>query len=112
TATIGAIAVDPTNANIVYVGLRSYGINHVWKSTNYGQTWTNYSGNLPDTAVNGLVVLPVNPPQLLAATDTGVFLTSDGTTWTRYGTGLPNTPCTHLVGNATTGFLTVSTYGR
>ena len=112
TAAIGGIAVDPANPNIVYVGLMGYNINHVMKSINGGATWTNYSGNLPNAAVTGVVVNPVNTAQLLAATDAGVFLTSDGVAWAKYGTELPTTPCTHLVANATTGYLTVSTYGR
>ena len=111
-APIGAIAVHPTNANIVAVGHTGNTANRVWRSTNGGVNWSNYTGNLPNTPVSGLVVNPVNTAQLLAATDVGVFLTSDGVTWARYGSGLPNTPCTHLVANATTGYLTVSTYGR
>lgn len=109
---IGAIAVHPTIADIVYVGHSGNTANRVRKSINGGATWTNYMGNLPNAPVNGLVVNPVNPVQVLAATDVGVFLTNDGVTWARYGSGFPNTPCTHLVANAATGYLTVSTFGR
>ena len=111
-AAVGAISVDPTNPSIVYVGYVGNTSNRVWKSTNGGANWTNYMGNLPNAPVSGLAVNPVNTGQLLAATDVGVFLTSDGVTWARYGSGFPTTPCTHLVANATTGYLTVSTFGR
>lgn len=112
TGSIGGIAVDPGNPAIVYVGIESYGVGHVWKSTNSGLTWTNFSGNLPDAAVTGVAVNPGNTSIILACSDAGVFVTNDGTTWSRYGFGLPIVPCTHIVVNATTGYATLSTYGR
>jgi len=111
--SVGGIAVDPNNPGTVYVGLQGFGGGHVYKSTNYGLSWTNISGNLPDTPVNFLVVNPVAPNMLLAATDTGVFITADGgTNWAKLGIGLPSTPCLHLRANAVTGYLYVGTYGR
>ncbi len=109
---IGAIGVHPTVSGTVYAGMTGGSANRVWKSTNNGATWTNYTGNLPNTPVNGLVVNPVNTTQVVAATDVGIFLTSDGISWARYGTGFPNTPATHIVANGTTGYLSVSTFGR
>ncbi len=113
TRSIGGIAVDPGDPGTVYVGLQGFGTGHIYKSTNYGVTWTNISGNLPDTPVNFLIVNPVGPNMLIAATDSGVFVTTDGgTVWARLGTGLPSTPCLHLRANAGTGYLYVATYGR
>ena len=110
---VSGIAVDPTNPAIVYVGLNGFDSPHVWKSTNYGGTWTNISGHLPNAPVNSLVVDPINKTALYAATETGVFVTSDGgTTWAKYGTGLPTIQCLMLRANATTGYLSVATYGR
>src|SRR5262249_36520446 len=44
---------------------------------------------------------------------TGVFVTTNGgASWARYGTGLPTIQCLMLRANATTGYLTVATYGR
>jgi photosystem II stability/assembly factor-like uncharacterized protein len=113
TRAVGGIAVDPTNPGTVYVGLQGFGTGRVFKSTNYGASWTNVSGNLPDTPVNFLIVNPVAPNMLIAATDTGVFVTADsGANWAKLGLGLPSTPCLHLRANATTGYLYVGTYGR
>lgn len=111
--SVGGIAVDPANPGTVYVGLQGFGSGHVYKSTNYGASWTNISGNLPDTPVNFLVVNPIAPNMLIAATDTGVFVTTDGgTNWAKLGVGQPSTPCLHLRANATTGYLYLGTYGR
>jgi hypothetical protein len=109
---IGGIAVDPANPNTVYVGMKGFTTERIWRSNNGGATWTNYTGDLPNAAVFDMVVNPVDPTQLIAATDAGVFLTSNGSSWSRYGSGLPNTPVTRIIANAATGYLSVSTYGR
>lgn len=111
-ASIGGIAVDPTNPAIVYAGHQKYGLAaRVYKSTNYGAAWTNITGNLPDTPVNSLLVHPTDSTTLFAATDAGVFVTSDGgATWGKYGTGLPTSYCTMLRANST--HLTASSFGR
>jgi photosystem II stability/assembly factor-like uncharacterized protein len=110
---IGGLAVDPNNAGTVYVGFMGFGAQRVVRSTDFGRTWMNISGNLPDTPVNFLIVNPVAPNMLIAATDTGVFVTTDlGRNWARLGLGLPSTPCLHLRANANTGHLYVGTYGR
>jgi len=111
--SVGGIAVHPTSPATVYVGLQGFASGHVYTSSNYGASWTNISGHLPDTPVNFLIVNPVAPNMLIAATDTGVFVTTDeGTNWAKLGTGLPSTPCLHLRANPTTGYLYVGTYGR
>lgn len=111
--SVGGIAVDPASPGTIYVGLQGFGSGHVYKSTNYGVSWTDISGNLPDTPLNFLIVNPIAPNMLIAATDTGVFVTADGgTNWAKLGIGLPSTPCLHLRANATTGYLYVGTYGR
>lgn len=95
------------------MGFMGFGSSRVFQSTDFGRTWTDISGNLPDTPVNFLIVNPIAPNMLIAATDTGVFVTTDlGRNWARLGLGLPSTPCLHLRANATTGHLYVGTYGR
>ncbi|MBE7445003.1 MAG: hypothetical protein HS132_07050 [Planctomycetia bacterium] len=58
----GNVAVDPVSPNVVYAG--SYAAakgqsNGVFRSTDYGMTWTNVSGNL-GSAFN-CPTLQVNP---------------------------------------------------
>ncbi len=98
-ASIGAIAVAPSDPNIVYVGsgeacLRgniSYG-DGVYKSTDAGKTWTNIG--LRDTRHIGRVIVhPRDPNTVLVAgvghafgpnTERGIFRTTDGgKTWSK-----------------------------
>ncbi|TSA24696.1 MAG: hypothetical protein D4R67_11330 [Bacteroidetes bacterium] len=79
-----AIAADPTNAEIIYVG----GIN-VWKSTNGGTSWainSHWYGGCGVAEVHAdchyLIYSPVNGT-LWACNDGGLYFTTNGgTTWT------------------------------
>ncbi len=71
-ASIGAVAVAPSNPNIVYVGTGNQTGwsftkgNGVYKSTDAGKTWTNIG--LPDSQyIGGIVVDPHNADTLLVA---------------------------------------------
>jgi photosystem II stability/assembly factor-like uncharacterized protein len=98
-ASIGAIAVSPSDANIIYVGsgeadMRSditYG-NGVYKSTDGGRTWTHIG--LDDTRQIGRILIdPRNSDIAFVAalghayaanSERGVFRTTDGgKTWSR-----------------------------
>jgi photosystem II stability/assembly factor-like uncharacterized protein len=92
-ASIGAVAVAPSNPNVVYVGsgeadMRSqisYG-NGMYKSIDAGKTWTHIG--LDDTRQIGKVIVhPTNPDVVLVAAlghayganpDRGVFRSRDG----------------------------------
>lgn len=79
-----ALAADPTNAEIIYVG----GVD-VWKSTNGGTSWTinsHWYGGCGAAEVHAdchfLTYSPVNGT-LWACNDGGVYFTTNGgTTWT------------------------------
>ena len=84
-----AVAVDPSNANTVYVG----GIN-IWKSTNSGASWTinaHWVGtNAPAVHADQhcLVYSPADGA-LYNGNDGGIYKTTNGgTTWTDYTSGL------------------------
>jgi photosystem II stability/assembly factor-like uncharacterized protein len=95
--SIGAVAVAPSNSEIVWVGTGednnqrsvSYG-NGVYKSTDGGQTWTNM-GLRTSQQVGRIRVHPDNPdvvwvaavgPMWAAGGERGVFKTTDGgRTW-------------------------------
>ncbi len=94
---VNRIAIDPSNPDIAYVGLNSYGLlaagQHVWKTTNLSAvnpTWVASGTGIPDVPVNSIVINPGNPLHLYAGTDIGVFNSTDGgATWNPYSTGLP-----------------------
>jgi photosystem II stability/assembly factor-like uncharacterized protein len=96
-AAIGAVTIDPTDENVVWVGTGetnprndvSYG-DGVYKSTDGGKTWTNV-GLKATRHIGRILVDPKNPDHVLVAAlgdvfadshDRGVFVTNDGgRTW-------------------------------
>lgn len=82
----GALAIDPTNTNIVYYGTGeatysgvSYYGRGLLKSTDGGETWTHYTGGLQAfTYFSRIVVRPGFPNQLLAALGSRSSLSASG----------------------------------
>lgn len=90
---ITSIAIDPTDVRTIYVTLGGYsrkwagpgtlqdrnpnvGQGHVFKSTDAGETFTDWSGNLPDVTANWV---ELRGDQLIVGTDVGAFASrSDG----------------------------------
>jgi uncharacterized repeat protein (TIGR01451 family) len=86
-------AVDPSNYRIAYAAYAGFNAaspsrpGHVYKTTDGGQTWTNISGNLPDSPVNSVILDPSYANNLYVGTDVGPFKTVDGgLNWTPLGT--------------------------
>jgi hypothetical protein len=109
---IAGMEIDYANPRTVYVTLAGYmanirpagshldpnpniGSGSVFKSTDAGETFTNISGNLPDTQVNSIVL---RGNQLIVGTDIGAFISSDtsGTQWAPLGSALPNVPVNYI----------------
>ncbi len=111
---ISRIVVDPTNANLVYVGAlgHAYGPNDergVYKSTDGGSTWIRVLYQGPETGVSDLAIATNSPNILFAGTwnahrppwstyaplqgpGSGLYRSTDsGATWTQLTAhGLPN----------------------
>src|SRR5213592_4997656 len=98
-SSIGAIAVAPSDHNVVYAGTgeaairgnTTYGIG-IYKSIDAGKTWKNV-GLKDSRQIGALIVHPTNPDIVLVAAlghafgpnqERGIFRTSDGgKTWTK-----------------------------
>jgi photosystem II stability/assembly factor-like uncharacterized protein len=116
TRWVNSIVVDPTDANHVYVAYSGYREGdlaaNVWETRNGGSTWTNISGELPNSPVEMLAYDAVGSG-LYAATDLGVFMDKNGkTNWVRVGRGLPNTPVLDIKITADRKTLYAATFGR
>ena len=123
---ISSVAIDSSDATgaTAYVTVMGFtgGPGHVWKTTSFGVTWSDFTANLPDSPTNAVVIDSVNG-QIYVGTDVGVFVSStSASSWTEVGptpgpgqTGfLPNVAVTAL-GLFNSGgeeLLRVSTYGR
>ena len=123
---ISSVAIDSsdTTGYTAYVTVMGFtgGTGHVWKTTNAGTSWMDFTANLPDAPVNAVVVDPASA-KVYVATDVGVFLSStSAAAWTELGpvpggnqTGfLPNVAVTALAlfNSGGQNLLRASTYGR
>ena len=79
---VSSLTYDPADPNVVYATYAGFGGKHVWRSTDFGATWTSIdgfgNGALPDIPVHSLAVDPTRPERLYLGTDLGVFVTLDG----------------------------------
>jgi photosystem II stability/assembly factor-like uncharacterized protein len=111
------VAVDPETAGTAYVtfsGLRwNEDIGYVYRTEDYGASWTDITGNLPGAPVNVLAVDPDEPVRLFVGTDVGCFYSEDiGDTWQMLGVGLPPVPVYDIKIHGPTRTLVAGTHGR
>lgn len=125
---ISGIAVDTSDATgqTAYATIMGFHVSHVWKTTNAGATWSDFSGaGLPDSPVNAVVIDPGSTSTngvIYVGTDVGVFSSSTGSaSWTEVGPSasggpgyLPNVSVTGLriFNSGGSKRLRASTYGR
>lgn len=99
---VNAIDVSPHEPGTAYIATTRYKFNDytpaIYKTADYGKTWTNISKGIPygaftrvvreDTEVKGL---------LYAGTETGMYISrNDGASWESFQLNLPLTPITDL----------------
>lgn len=86
---------------------------YLWKSTDYGSTWTSLAGDLPLGPINVVREDPKNRELLYVGTDLGVYVSTDrGETWDVLGGGLPTTFVHDLVVHPRDDVLVIATHGR
>jgi photosystem II stability/assembly factor-like uncharacterized protein len=85
--TIVAVAVDPSNPQVIYVG--SFG-SGVFKTTDGGNTWYSVNGGLSNFNIYSLAIDPIKTDTLYAGTYEGqVYKSQDGGNgWTWSGKGI------------------------
>jgi photosystem II stability/assembly factor-like uncharacterized protein len=86
---------------------------YVWRSTDYGKSWTSLAGGIPVGPVNVIREDPVNENILYLGTDMGVFVTTDGgKTWMVLGGNLPTVYAHDLIIHPRDNVVVVATHGR
>ena len=85
----------------------------VYKTTDYGDTWTSIASNLPDESVNVIREDHKNPDLLFVGTDRTVHGSLDGGRhWNELRSNLPTIPVHDLVIHPRENDLVVGTFGR
>jgi len=86
---------------------------YVWKSTDFGRTWTSIAGNIPLGPVNVIREDPVDRNILYVGTDGGVYATKDGgKTWSVLGSDLPMVYVHDLIIHPRDNIVVIATHGR
>jgi photosystem II stability/assembly factor-like uncharacterized protein len=85
----------------------------VFKTTDFGATWTSAAGNLPNWPVNVIIEDIVNPNVLFLGNDIGIFASNDGgKRWLHLKGNMPPAAVTDMVMHPREGDIVAGTYGR
>ena len=101
----------------VYVAARGreddeFGV-YLYRSTDYGKTFTSLAANIPAGSVNVIREDPENPSVLYAGTDFGAFVSfNGGERWEVLGSSLPSVQVSDLQFHPRDRVIVISTYGR
>ena len=113
---INAIEISPNDPATAYIATTRYKFNDytpaIYKTTNYGKSWTNISGGIPYGAFTRVVREDASRKDLLyAGTEKGIYISwNGGASWEPFQLNLPVTPITDLMVHQ--GDLIVATSGR
>lgn len=113
---VNAIEVSPHDPGTAYIATTRYKFNDhtpsMYKTTNYGKTWTNISQGIPYGAFTRVVREDdVRKGLLYAGTETGIYISwNDGVKWQPLQLNLPITPIMDL--KVKENDLVVATSGR
>ncbi len=124
------IAVDPFDSSVAWLSLSGFtsatGMGHIFVTNDFGGSWTQADGNptlqspppanaLPDVPVLRLLVDRNDPTAMtvLAATDIGVFRTTDGgNTWAPFNLGVIPAVAVFDIEQNLSGVIFAATHGR
>lgn len=121
---VSSIVASPHDFNKVFVSFTGYKDNdfnaYIYRSDNGGLTWGSVQGNLPEVAINNILLLPSSEHTynqqdhiLFVATDGGVFWTKDfGSSWQRLGDNMPVIPVYDIDYNVANHQIIAGTFAR
>lgn len=105
---------DPGRAYVIKTGFQYDNfVPYVFKTDDFGETWTNISGNLPEGIIYVIVEDRVNPDLLFLGRDFDVRVTLDGgNSWFSFKNNMPTVSIFDLVIHPRENDLIVATHGR
>jgi hypothetical protein len=105
---------DPATAFVSRSGFRNDDFApYLYRTTDYGKTWTAIAGNLPNHPINVVVQDRKNRNLLVVGNDVGVYVSVDaGVRWTRLKANLPDVAVHDLTIHPRENDLVLATYGR
>jgi photosystem II stability/assembly factor-like uncharacterized protein len=115
-AMISLIEASPFDSATAYIAVDAHKLDnfkpYVFKTTDYGKTWTKIIGGLPDDCyVHAVREDPKRKGLLYAGTETGIWVSfNDGANWQPLQLNLPHTPIHDMVIHDDN--LAVATHGR
>lgn len=96
---ISDIKASRFEENTVYLTIQGYKDNdntpYIYKSTDNGDNWVNINGDLPQIAINDILLSPTDEEDatIFVGTDGGVYFTRNaGVNWERLGDNMPIFP--------------------
>jgi photosystem II stability/assembly factor-like uncharacterized protein len=117
--SIGKAVIDPNNKFTAYVSFTSFSPpagQQIFKTTNLNDpvpTWTPSSNGIPQVPVSSLAIDPQDSNSIYAATEIGVYHSSDGgANWAPYGVGLPRVAVFDVKISNVQRYLRIATHGR
>jgi photosystem II stability/assembly factor-like uncharacterized protein len=111
---VAASPSDPGTAYVSFTGLRNDDFRpFLYKTADYGVTWTSLAAGLAEGPVNVVREDPKNPNLLFAGTDFGVYVSLDGGRgWLKMDAKMPTEPVHDLKIQPRESDLIVATHGR
>ncbi|MCW5947340.1 MAG: hypothetical protein KIT74_09965 [Fimbriimonadales bacterium] len=101
-------------AYVAYTGFREDDFRPLlFKTTDFGETWTSIVGNLPNEPIAVVREDRMNPNLLIVGTELGAHISIDGgNNWSRLTNGLPTTPIQDLIIHDRESDLILGSHGR
>ncbi|WP_323758414.1 WD40/YVTN/BNR-like repeat-containing protein [Roseivirga sp.] len=111
---IEASAHTPGTAYLSYNGMRRDVFTpYLYKTTDYGKTWTSLASGLPNEPVNVIREDHKNPNLLFVGTELSVYASVDGgKNWAKLSNNYPTNPAYDMVIHPRENELVVATHGR
>ncbi len=113
---VSLIDASPEQPGTAYAAVNRYKLDdlrpYIWKTTDYGKTWTSITNGIPNGAfVHVVREDPKRPGLLFAGTERGVYVSfNDGAEWQPLNLNLPVVPVRDLVVKRND--LVIATHGR